>query len=86
MKLLAKLSAAALLAGGTLALSAASATAEIACNGEGQCWHVHHRYTYAPEAGVVIHPDGWRWGVGDHYVWREHTGRGYWRNGIWIKF
>jgi hypothetical protein len=86
MKLVTKLTAAAFLAANTLVLSAASASAMIACNAEGECWHVTHRYVYRPEFGVVIHPDGWRWGAGDHYVWREHPGRGYWHNGIWIKF
>lgn len=86
MKSIMKLAAAALLGASALTLTATSASAYVACNGEGQCWHVHHRYSYHPEFGVVIHPDNWRWGANDHYVWREHTGRGYWRNGIWVRF
>jgi hypothetical protein len=86
MKTLAKYAFAAILAGGTLALSTSSAFAWIACNREGECWHVHSRYAYHPEFGIVIHPDGWRWGATDHFVWREHAGRGYWHNGIWIRF
>ena len=81
-----KLAAAAVLGAAGLALTATSASAYIACNSEGVCWHVRHRYAYQPEFGVVIHPEGWRWGAGEHYVWREHTGRGYWRNGVWVKF
>jgi hypothetical protein len=87
MKTFAKLAFAAVVASGTLALSASSASALIACNGEGECWHVHHRYAYRPEFGVVIHPDTWRWGPGEHFVWREHPGgeRGYWHGGVWIR-
>jgi hypothetical protein len=86
MKTIMNRMAAVLLGVGTLALAATSASAEIACNAEGQCWHVHRHYAYQPEFGVVVHPDNWRWGPDDHYVWREHTGRGYWHNGIWVKF
>ena len=67
-------------------LTVTSVSAAIACNREGECWHVKARYAYHPEFGVVIHPDGWRWGVSERYRWREHTGRGYWRNGVWIRF
>ena len=62
------------------------ASASIVCNGEGQCWHAHRNYAYAPTYGVVVHPDGWKWGVREHYVWHEHRGRGYWRNGVWVTF
>jgi hypothetical protein len=80
--------AAAAAAVGLTALMASSvgASAAVACNNEGQCWHVRANYAYRPEFGVVVHPNNWRWGANDHYVWREHTGRGYWRNGVWIKF
>ncbi|HEY5047006.1 MAG TPA: hypothetical protein VII49_03170 [Rhizomicrobium sp.] len=86
MKASLKLAAAALLGAGTLALTATSASAEIACNGDGQCWHVHRHYNYQPDFGVVVHPDNWKWGANDHYVWHEHPGRGYWRNGAWVRF
>lgn len=62
------------------------ASASVVCNGEGQCWHAHRSYSYLPAYGVVVHPDGWKWGAGEHYVWREHRGRGYWRNGVWVGF
>ena len=86
MKLVSKLAVACLLGGGLLAASAAPASAAIVCNGNGVCWHVKQRYAYAPGYGVVVHPDNWRWGPREHYVWREHPGRGYWRNGVWITF
>jgi hypothetical protein len=69
---------------GVLALSAASASAEIACR-RNVCWHVNERYEYPAEARVIIHPDNWHWGRNEHYAWREHEGRGYWRGGRWIE-
>jgi len=69
---------------GLLALSAASASAEIACRGN-VCWHVQGRYEYPPEARVIIHPNDWRWDRHERHVWREHEGRGYWRDGRWIE-
>jgi hypothetical protein len=69
---------------GALALSTATVSAEIACRGN-VCWHVQSRYEYPAEARVVVHPDDWRWRRHEHYVWREHEGRGYWRDGRWIE-
>ncbi len=90
MKTLSKNLAAAALAASALALTATTASAEIVCNNEGDCWHVHRHYEYKPEFGLVIHPDGWTWTDADHdrYRWREHEGeeRGYWHNGVWITF
>jgi hypothetical protein len=77
---------AALVGAGMLALTATTASAEIVCNGEGDCWHVKQRYTYEPGFNVHVHPDSWKWGGNDHYRWREHEGRGYWRSGVWVGF
>ena len=70
-------------AAGLLAISAASASAAIVCNGS-VCWHTHEAYEYPPAAGVVVHPDDWRWGPHERFTWREHEGRGYWQGGHWI--
>ena len=86
MKTASRIAAAALLSLGALTATATAASAAIACNGAGYCWHVRHPYAYRPEFGVVIHPDNWRWGPRDHYVWHEHEGRGYWRGGAWVPF
>jgi hypothetical protein len=77
---------AALLGATVLGFTATAASADIVCNREGDCWHVRHRYHYEPGFGIVVHPDSWCWREGEHYRWREHEGRGYWRNGIWIGF
>ena len=69
-----------------LAFTISSASAAIACNAAGECWHVKRAWAYPAEAGIVIHPEGWRWGPTEHFTWREHPGRGYWRSGVWIRF
>jgi len=86
MKSVKLLMAAAMLSGGLVAMSAAPASAAIVCNAENVCWHTHRAYNYHPEYGVVVHEDGWKWGPTDHYVFREHAGRGYWRDGAWVRF
>lgn len=68
-----------------LTLSAASASAAIACVGP-VCWHSHERYEYPPSARVVVHDDDWKWKKHEKYRWREHEGRGYWRGDHWVEF
>ena len=77
---------AALLGVSGVAVTTTSASAAIVCNQENECWHVRDKYEYKPEFGVTVHENNWKWGAGDKYRWREHTGRGYWRNGVWITF
>ncbi len=82
MKLASK-AAAALLGAGFLAASVASASAAIVCSGL-VCWHTTETYTYPPEARVVVHEDTWKWGPTEKYTFREHEGRGYWRDDKWV--
>jgi hypothetical protein len=87
MRSLAKLAVAGALASAAfVALPVTSASAAIVCNREGECWHVRGHYAYKPEFGLVVHPNRWRWGTSEHFTWREHEGRGYWRNGVWVTF
>jgi hypothetical protein len=86
MKTMIKLATAAILGASALVFTVGGASAEIACNAAGECWHIRHAMRYPPEAGIVIHPEGWRWGPMEHFTWREHVGRGYWRNGVWVRF
>ena len=69
-----------------LAFSTLSASARIICNSTGDCWHEAEEYTYQPEWGLTIHPDDWKWKEGEHFTWREHKGRGYWKGGNWEEF
>jgi hypothetical protein len=70
---------------------AAPASAYIACNREGDCWHTEDRVV-RPGIRFEYHPDDWyfhrHWGDReDRMRWREYReGRGYWRNGVWITF
>jgi hypothetical protein len=74
-----------LVGAGTLTLTATSVSAAVVCNNEGDCWHVRGRPQYEPALRLQIHPDHWRWSESEHYRWREHRGRGYWRGGNWIE-
>jgi hypothetical protein len=68
-------------------VTASDAFADIACNREGDCWHVRERREFRPEHGVTVHPDNWRWEEreAERHRWREHEGHGYWREGAWIE-
>ena len=67
-----------------LAALAAPASAYVACNRAGDCWHTTDR-GFHRGWGISVHDDAWKW-RGGRYHWREHDGRGYWRNGVWIAF
>lgn len=72
---------------GAMVALAAPASAYLACNSNGDCWHTEARY-HAPGIRFEYHPDDWyfhRHWDGDRYHYRDyHEGRGYYRNGIWI--
>jgi len=68
---------------GTMAAMAGSASAYVACNRAGDCWHTNDR-AFHRSFGIVVRDNNWRLRHGMH--WREHEGRGYWRNGVWIRF
>ena len=85
MKTIAKYTAAALTAAGSLALASA-ASASIVCNNDGVCWHTSTDYSYQPEFNLTIHPNDWKWKEGDKFSFREHAGRGYWQGDSWKEF
>jgi hypothetical protein len=71
---------------GIVSVTATTASAWVACNRFGECWHVKARWTYPVEAGIVFHRDGWRF---NHPGWRwvgDREDRGYWRHGVWVTF
>ena len=75
-----------------LAALATPASAYIACNRDGDCWHTDDRIV-RPGIRFDYHPDDWyfhrhwRDDRDDRWRWRAyHEGRGYWRNGVWIHF
>jgi hypothetical protein len=44
-----------------LGFSSLSAYPRVVCNADGDCWHIHEDYAYPPAAGIIIHPDDWKW-------------------------
>jgi hypothetical protein len=78
--------ACAILIAAALLTGTSPASAQIACSKFGECWHVREYYVFRPEFGITIHPDKWRPDRHEHVRWRDHAGRGYWHDGIWINF
>jgi hypothetical protein len=76
--------------GGALALSATSASADVACNRYGECWRVTQRYTtYPSNLGVTFHDDAWRQqNRHGQYHWRKDRtdDQGYYSHGHWRRF
>jgi hypothetical protein len=87
-KVLAATAFAVLLSTGSIAFTTTSASADVVCNNEGDCWHVKDHYTYPPGITIQVHPEDWKWGEKEKFKWHEPQGqgRGYWKNGIWIGF
>jgi hypothetical protein len=77
-------------AGGAMALSATSASADVACNRYGECWRVTQRYaTYPRNLGVTFHDDAWReQNRHGRYHWRRDRtdDQGYYSRGHWRRF
>jgi hypothetical protein len=86
MKSLGNVAISACLGASALALMATGASARIVCNSDGDCWHATTTYEYPAAAGIVVHEDNWKWGPSEHFRWREHEGRGYWRGSTWTDF
>lgn len=70
---------------GALLASVGSASAGVSCIGP-MCWHTTDRYEYPSESRVVVHEDTWKPAADAHVTWREHAGRGYWRDDKWVEW
>lgn len=76
---------------GAMAPSVASADpdqAYVACNQYGDCWRVHHRYAYGPDAPITYYNADWydAHQNDEHVHWRAdpENDRGYYdRDGDW---
>jgi hypothetical protein len=86
MKTFSKLTVAALMSAGAMALISTNASASIVCNQDGDCWHAQQQYAYQPAFGLTVHDNGWKWKDGEKHAWREHEGKGYWKGGNWQGF
>ena len=79
------LTAALLIAAGTLAVSASASSAAVVCNRDGDCWRVRGKPSYGSDLGLRIYGDNHRWRRGENYRWRKvGRGHGYYRDGAWI--
>ena len=52
-----------------------------------QCVLAHPRDLHL-SAGfrVIVHEDNWKWGPEEKFSFREHEGRGYWRDDKWTNW
>ena len=75
------------IATGALVGTTGAASARMACNSEGDCWHTDTRVA-VPGVQFNYHPDDWyfhqRWDGGDRHYRDYHEGRGYYKGGVWI--
>jgi hypothetical protein len=78
-----------LMGAGALIVTAGTASARMVCNNSGDCWHTDENSNTAyPGTGYTNHPDDWYF----HQTWKDpnehyrdyHSGRGYYKSGIWI--
>ena len=75
-----------LMAVSALVATVAPASAYVACNRDGDCWHTDAR-PRTPGIRFDVHPDDWyfhqKWD-NDHHFRDYHEGRGYYKGGVWI--
>ena len=81
---------AAILAVGTMAATATIASADVACNGYGECWQTRERYDvkiYPPELGIQFYDNDWRKSHENDskYKWMNDRDddHGYYSHGEW---
>jgi hypothetical protein len=82
---------AAVLAAGGLVAIPSTASADVACNSYGECWHVQRHYTEYPSGiGIQFYGDDWRRAHerDTHYHWMKDRDddRGYYSHGEWHVF
>jgi hypothetical protein len=79
------------LGAGVLIVGTGAASADVACNRYGECWHVQEHYnTYPHGLGIRFYGDDWREAHrhDHHYHWlrdREDD-HGYYSHGRWHAF
>ena len=80
----------ALLGGGAMAPTVASAQPSdtyVACNQYNECWRVHHRYAYGPDAPITYYKSDWydAHHADEHVHWLRDPDddRGYYVHDAW---
>jgi hypothetical protein len=74
---------------GAVAATASVASADVACNRWGECWHVRDHYTtYPATLGITFHEEGWKGDATRHWRWRHDRDddHGYYSHGRWHPF
>ena len=76
---------------GVLVVGTGTASADVACNRYGECWHVQDRYTnYPHRLGIRFYGDDWREAHRHdrHYHWQKDRDddHGYYSHGRWHGF
>ena len=75
-----------IIAAAAVILGAGSASADVICNEDGDCWKTKERRVYEPSLKLRVMPDDWRWKEGERYRWRDSgRGHGYYRQGVWVE-
>ncbi len=75
-----------IIAGAAMTAIATPASADVACNRYGECWHVRDRTVVYPNTlGVQFYDDDWaRTHRHGHYHWRkDRDDHGYYSHGRW---
>ena len=82
----------AVLIGGALIATGTAARANVACNGDGECWNTHPygATVYPPDLHVQVYNDDWRKEhlKDNHYHWMKDrdNDHGYYSHGEWHTF
>ncbi|MBV9556996.1 MAG: hypothetical protein JO254_07935 [Pseudolabrys sp.] len=71
------------LGGAAALLQATTVSAAIVCTGN-VCWHAKEKYAYPAESKVIVREDSWKPEPSAKIEFREHEGRGYWRDSTWV--
>ena len=82
---------AAILAAGAMVATITVASADVACNSNGDCWQTSQRYTtYPPSLGVQFYGDDWavthRTDTQYHWQANQTNDHGYYDHGTWHAF
>jgi len=90
-KLLSTSALGAAMVAGALFATAPLASADVACNNAGECWHTSKRYTEYPTGlGVQFYGKDWESShrTDTHYKWMkdQDPDRGYYSSGEWHQF
>src|ERR1700761_3202738 len=78
-----------LMGAGALAATAGTASANVVCGPNGDCWHTEGAPPHVAGVTFNVHPDDWyfhqNWATKDRQFREYRKGPGYYDKGVWIK-